>query len=88
MGRVSAGMTRYVVDLKDGSRNFNGSGHSSISLFASSRSSHLTRLFLTAGTLITGAFSSHFQSRSAARRMAFISARCFAFVDVVTGLAE
>ncbi|MDI5303757.1 hypothetical protein MJN76_29645, partial [Salmonella enterica subsp. enterica serovar Anatum] len=26
--------------------------------------------------------------RSAARRMAFISARCFAFVDVVTGLAE
>ncbi|EAM8769192.1 hypothetical protein BSZ44_15615 [Salmonella enterica] len=67
---------------------FNGSGHSSISLFDLSRSSHLTRLFLTAGTLITGAFSSHFQSRSAARRIAFINARCLALVAVVTGLAE
>ncbi|KHP09631.1 hypothetical protein QS26_20890 [Salmonella enterica subsp. enterica serovar Havana] len=68
--------------------DLSGSGHSSISLFASSCSSHRTRLFLTDGILITGAFSSHFQSRSAARRMAFISARCFAFVDVVTSLAE
>ncbi|OSD36750.1 hypothetical protein R546_01385 [Salmonella enterica subsp. enterica serovar Litchfield] len=68
--------------------DFNGSGHSSIRRFASSFSSHLTRLFLTAGTLITGAFSSHFQSRSAARRIAFINARCLALVEVVTGLAE
>ncbi|MVV65871.1 hypothetical protein GQA32_22515 [Escherichia coli] len=60
--------------------DFSGSGHSSIRRFASSFSSHLTRLFLTAGILMTGAFSSHFQSRSAARRMAFIMARCFAFV--------
>ncbi len=50
--------------------DFSGSGHSSIRRFASSFSSHLTRLFLTAGILMTGAFSSHFQSRSAARRMA------------------
>ncbi len=49
--------------------DFSGSGHSSIRRFASSFSSHLTRLFLTAGILMTGAFSSHFQSRSAARRI-------------------
>ncbi|MKV44120.1 hypothetical protein DUU84_00630 [Salmonella enterica subsp. enterica] len=64
--------------------DFNGSGYSSICLFDLSRSSHLTRLFLTAGTLITGAFSSHFQLRS----VAFINARCLALVEVVTGLAE
>ncbi|EYX63534.1 hypothetical protein BW91_21200 [Escherichia coli O91:H14 str. 06-3691] len=66
--------------------DFRGSEHASMSLLASSFSSHLTRLFFTAGILITGAFSSHFQSRSAARRIALIIARCVAFVCVLTDL--